>query len=225
MKRGDYVPSRNSVTAAQREANLLVDFDRKWAEDVEAGRVHSDDSGSDSGASSAGEIVEYEDEFGRQRRGTRAEAAREKRRREAQAHAASELSQLSARPSAPSELIYGDTIQSGAFNPDAQIASQMENIAAKRDRSATPPEAVHYDATTEVRSKGVGFYAFSKDEGERMREMEELKKEREETEGRRREREIRAEQKRKAMEERRRMVEEKRRERLAERFLDELDVA
>lgn len=41
---------------------------------------------------------------------------------------------------------------------------------------------MHYDASTEVRAKGAGFYQFSGDEETRRRQMEELKAAREETE-------------------------------------------
>ena len=209
-----------------KEENALVDFDRKWAEEVESGREPNYDTSSDDdggGGDSEEEMVEYEDEFGRLRRGTRAEAARELRQRNAQAYAKEELATYSARPDRPENLIYGDTVQSAAFNPDAPIASQMANLAQKRDRSMTPPEEVHYDASKEVRSKGVGFYAFSQDSKGRKEEMDALGKEREETERVRAEREERREEKKRVVEERRRVIARKREERLAERFLDGLD--
>lgn len=184
MKRGDYVPPTGSTTAQVRDTNLLVDFDRKWAETGQASGFMSSDEESDS-ADGNNELVEYEDEFGRQRQGTRAEANREARRRAAQAHAAETLEELSARPAPPPQLIRGDVIQSAAFNPDAQIAAQMEELARRRDRSLTPPPASHYDANSEIRSKGVGFYAFSREEGERKREMEALERQRQETERKR----------------------------------------
>ena len=223
MKRGDYVPPTDGRT--NKEENSLVDFDRKWAEEQESGKGPNYDTSSDdyAGDSDEEEMFDYEDEFGRQRRGTKVEAARELRRRNAQAHAAEELSQFSARPTRPSNLIHGDTIQSSAFNPDEPIAAQMENLARKRDRSMTPPEEVHYDASKEIRSKGVGFYQFSKDSAERKKEMEALEKERAETEKGRREREERREEKRRQVEERRKAVAAKREERLADRFLDSLE--
>lgn len=233
MKRGDYVPPSNGGT--NKEENALVDFDRKWAEaeaEAEAsvsGRKYeteSDDDGSSDAAEeqereSKEETVEYEDEFGRLRRGTPATASRARARLAAQSHARSSLLEMRARPTLPANLIVGDTIQSAAFNPHS---AQMSDLASKRDRSMTPPEEVHYDASSEVRSKGVGFYAFSKDGEGRKREMEALRREREETERGKREREERKERRRRELEERRRVIEEKRGERLAERFLDGLDV-
>ncbi|MCJ1282506.1 hypothetical protein MMC26_001829 [Xylographa opegraphella] len=232
MKRGDYVPPHSATSGVNDERAPLVDFDRKWAEQQEeAGGTSPHDSTSsgsdDEGPSDGGEeaeVVEYEDEFGRLRRGTRGEAAREERRRKAAAYAQEELSSMSARPAAPRNIIYGDTVQSGAFNPDEPIAAQMEAIARKRDRSATPPEEVHYDASKEVRTKGVGFYAFSGDKEARRREMEALARERAETERRVRERVEKKEGRKREVEERRRAVREKRERGMADRFLEGLEL-
>lgn len=223
MKRGDYVPTPNSTSTEKRDSNLLVDFDRKWAEDIEAGRTSDTSSSDEDEDDGSREIVTYEDEFGRQRQGTKAEASRELRRRNAQAYATEELARLSARPTAPDRLIYGDTVQAAAFNPDEKITEQMENIARKRDRSMTPPEEVHYDASKEVRTKGVGFYSFSKDAEGRKREMDDLEREREETERSRKEREERIKKRKEDVENRRKAVSEKRVKMLADRFLDGLD--
>lgn len=234
MKRGDYVPpSQRRGGGVNGEGEPLVDFDRKWAEQEAAEKEASYDtsSGSDDGAPSDTdelnplnkELVEYTDEFGRLRRGTRAEAARESRRQQAAAHAEEELQSMSARPAAPTNIIRGDTIQAAAFNPDAPIQAAMDALAAKRDRSATPPEEVHYDASKEVRSKGVGFYAFSGDKDARAKEMAALEAERKETERRKVEREEKLAKRREEVERRRREVGRKRGERAAERFLDELE--
>ena len=221
MKRGDYVPPSDG--RANKEENALVDFDRKWAEKEEANQeTNSSSDGEDDAGASDEELVDYEDEFGRQRRGTKFEAAKELRRRNAQAYATEQLAESTARPAKPDNLIHGDTIQAAAFNPDEPIAAKMETLAKKRDRSMTPPEEVHYDATKEVRSKGVGFYQFSRDEAGRKREFEALEKEREETEKGRREREERKEAKKRQLEERRKLVNEKRAGKLADRFLDGL---
>ena len=223
MKRGDYVPPSGDANARDEKERGLVDFDRKWAEDEAAGRPSNLDTSSDSdNADSDDELVDYEDEFGRQRRGTRAEAAREERRKRAQAHAAEEPDRFSARPVQPSALIYGDTVQAAAFNPDEPVAARMETLAAKRDRSMTPPEEVHYDASGEVRSKGVGFYSFSKDREGRRVEMEALERERAETERGREEREKRREKRRLVVEARRKVIREKKGLKQAENFLEGL---
>lgn len=225
MKRGDYIPPTNG--GSNKEENALVDFDRKWAESQTDGQAPNYDTSSGSSDNEAPsedeeEQVEYTDEFGRLRTGTRATALRAQRLQSAQTHASHTLSDLRARPAPPPTLIHGDTIQNAAFNPDAQTTAQISALAQKRDRSMTPPEEVHYDASKEVRSKGVGFYSFSKDTEGRKKEMEALERERAETERGRKEREEKRGEKRRKVEERKRLVAEKRGERLAERFLDGL---
>jgi hypothetical protein len=220
MKRGDYVPG-------EHEPESLIDFDRKWAEEKSKGGALSDldtssDDGQDSDDARANEMVEYIDQFGRTRQGTRAEAEREERRQKKQLLGAEELDRMSARPAMPSELIYGDTVQSMAFNPDEPVTAKMAELAAKRDRSPTPPEAKHYEADKEVRTKGVGFYAFSKDEALRQQEMEALERERAETEKIRVEREERKAKRKEEVEKRRREIEAKRAKKQADSFLDTL---
>jgi hypothetical protein len=214
MKRGEILEGGN-------EGDQLIDFDTKWAEDERSGkrRHESSDDESDGGAN---EMVDYEDEYGRARRGTRAEAERMERRKRNRVLGAEELDRMSARPSRPENVIYGDTVQIDAFNPDEPVARQMEELAKKRDRSVTPPEQKHYEADKEFRIKGVGFYSFSKDEKIREKEMEALERERLETERMRLEREGRKEQRKREIEERRKAIGEKRAKKQADNFLDGL---
>ncbi|KAL5352523.1 hypothetical protein ACLOAV_002471 [Pseudogymnoascus australis] len=162
MKRGDI-----DVEEGGEGAGGLVEWDRKWAEAGEKGADDDGDSESEleEGAGTFADLekVEYEDEYGRLREGTKAERDRMHRRLRNQLRGAEELDRMSARPSQPASLIHGATVQSAAFNPDTEIEAQMEALARKRDRSATPPESVHYDAAKEVRSRGVGFYRFSRE--------------------------------------------------------------
>lgn len=217
MKRGDYVPKEN-------EAAPLVDFDRKWAEDGEQGRGADSSDGSDDDddedADAAREMVEFEDEFGRARMVTRAEKDRLERRAQRGLLGAEELERMSARPAAPANIIHGDTIQSMAFVPDD--AGGMEELAARRDRSATPPPQQHYDADREVRTKGQGFYKFSRDEADRAREMEGLGEERKRTEEARGAADERKDKRRREMEERRKGLAERRAKKEADSFLDGL---
>ncbi|KAK6957014.1 hypothetical protein Daesc_002299 [Daldinia eschscholtzii] len=224
MKRGDYI-------AKEGEAAPLVDFDRKWAErhpeDDDGNNKYSssgtDDEDSDEGGGDEGadqEIVEYKDEFGRTRRATRAEVARLERRQKRSALGALELEAMAAKPTkAPERLIFGDVIQSGAFNPEDETLNKMEDLAAKRDKSPTPPPDTHFDGKAEIRTKGVGFYQFSQDKEERDKEMQALEKERENTERVRREREEQKEKRRREIEERRKKIGARRAEKLAESFL------
>ncbi|GJC81296.1 uncharacterized protein ColLi_04134 [Colletotrichum liriopes] len=218
MKRGDYVPKEN-------EAAPLVDFDRKWAES-KAGKDKNDEtsSGSDDEADEDkdedNELIEYEDEFGRLRRGTRADKERLERQRRRGLLGAEELERMSARPAAPAKLLYGDAIQTMAFNPEDP--DKMEELARKRDRSATPPEARHYDAESEIRTKGTGFYKFSKDEQTRQKEFQNLEEERIRTEAARKEQEEKKEARRKEIEQRRKDIDARRAKKLADSFLDGL---
>jgi hypothetical protein len=214
MKRGDGDEAEGEGEG-EGEGDGLVDFDRKWAE-------HGSVSSSDDEDEGRHEIVDYEDEYGRSKRGTRAEAERVERRKRNAVRGQEELDRMSARPAMPSNIIYGDTVQTGAFAPEEGVYAKMEELAAKRDRSATPPEMRHYEADKEFRIKGVGFFSFSKDENVRKKEMEALEKERLETERVRGEREGVKEQRRRDIEERRRMVGEKRAKKQADSFLEGL---
>lgn len=221
MKRGEY------IGRGDYDERGLVDFDRKWAEkEAQARGSQSDSSDSDDADADDGEeeLVEYFDEFGRLRKGTKAQAAREERTKRMKASVTEEEERLSARPSMPSNVIHGDAIQHEAFNPDQVIAERMAEIAKKRDKSATPPPDTHYDAGWEVRTKGTGFYSFSQDAEGRKREMDALEKERLETEKARKEREEKKEQRRKEIEERRKLIAEQRAKAQADKFLNELDI-
>jgi hypothetical protein len=181
MKRGD---------VEDEGERFAVDFDRKWAEKYGDGQSGDEDlSDEDDEEEGEGEMVEYVDEFGRTRQGTRADAARVARQERGLADMTGD--RFTARPSAPSAVIYGDTIQHQAFNPDMPIAMQMEELAKKRDRSLTPPPDLHFDASREVRQKGTGFFQFSEDAEERKKQMADLERERLETERVRKEREKR----------------------------------
>ncbi|KAJ4382355.1 hypothetical protein N0V86_002689 [Didymella sp. IMI 355093] len=198
-----------------------VDFDQKWA-DAQAQREGAGNaSSSDSEDGSADEDeVEYVDEFGRTRKGTRAEALREERRKRTLANDAPD--RFTARPEAPEQIIYGDTVQTNAFNPDETIAQQMAELAAKRDKELTPPPEVHFDGRQEARTRGTGFMYFDQDEVERQKQMGNLEKERKETERVRKERKDKLEERKRMVEEKKRLMREKRSKGKAERFLDEL---
>ncbi|ORY61210.1 uncharacterized protein BCR38DRAFT_439584 [Pseudomassariella vexata] len=216
MKRGDYI-------AKEGETAPLVDFDKKWVEShPDDTNQHSSSGTDDSEDEGSTEIIEFKDEFGRTRRGTRADLARQERMAQRRALGAEELERLSARPKAPEKLIYGDEIQTHAFNPEDETWDKMEQLAAKRDRTPTPPPDLHYDGNHEIRTKGVGFYHFSKEKEARDAEMVALDKERDNTERIRREREMEKERRRKEIEERRRKIGEKRAEKMADNFLEGL---
>ncbi|KAK5071271.1 hypothetical protein LTR64_007774 [Lithohypha guttulata] len=178
MKRGEFVKRDDGF-----DDRGLVDFDRKWAQ-TQYNQDDSDlsDQSEDDDAQDANEIVEYTDEFGRLRKGTKKEVEKEERRSRIQAIANEDAEQFAAHPQMPTNVIYGDAVQHQAFNPDRTIAEQMAELVKKRDKSATPPPATHFDANAEIRTKGTAFYNFSHHATEREREMAELEKTRLETE-------------------------------------------
>ncbi|KAK4154339.1 hypothetical protein C8A00DRAFT_14503 [Chaetomidium leptoderma] len=217
MQRGDYIG---------RETGL-VDFDRKWAESQAATTNNNNNPASSSDSDPDDDddetnidttLHEHTDEFGRVRHLTHSQILRLQRSNAS----ATELEHMSARPKAPETLIYGDAVQAEAFAA-RDGADTMEALARKRDRSATPPAATHYRADGEIRTKGVGFYQFSRDEGTREAEMGALAEERRRTEGLRREREAKAEGRKREIEERRRALLERRTKKMAESFLEGLE--
>ena len=218
MKRGEYVDG-----GEHHGERSLVDFDRKWVERQGKDQSDSEMTGSDD-PNSEGEEVEYVDEFGRSRRGTKRDIKLEERRKKIQENARKELEDSSARPQQPANIIYGDTVQHQAFNPDERVAEKMAAIARKRDQSATPPPESHYDAEAEIRVKGTGFYNFSADGESRKKEMEDLEKQRTETEAVRKDREALLQASKKEIEQRRQLLAEQRSKAEAEKFLNQLEV-
>lgn len=217
MKRGD---------VEDEQERHMVDFDRKWAEKQDAGATQSASESDDEEEGSDQELIDYVDEFGRARKGTRAELAREEHRRKAAASGHDDSDRFTARPNMPTNLIFGDTIQSHAFRPDETTSAAMEELAAKRDKSLTPPPEQHYDANWEIRTRGTGFFQFSGEAEERKKQMENLEKEREQTEKKRGDKETEAEkrkdERRQQLEERRKIIDAKRSKLKADKFLDQL---
>lgn len=194
---------RGEVEIEGAEEKYAVDFDQKWAQRRKGGGEHSDsehegdtsDSANEDAAGDAAgkgndeeeEQVQYTDEFGRARTGTRLDALRAETaisRSQGTSHSYHDTSSHSG----PTNVIRGDTIQTHAWAPTAPIQDAMESLARKRDRSLTPPEEQHFDSRREIRNHGTGFFRFSGDAEARKREMEGLEAERAETERIRRER-------------------------------------
>ncbi|BCS22453.1 CCDC174 family protein [Aspergillus puulaauensis] len=220
----DHGPSADAYLSRLRrkEKEGLVDFDKKWADaerekgsddDTDSSFEHTDDDGDNAS------VVSYEDELGRTRRGTRKEAAQAARLKNEAGEKEQEKERW--RPSRPENLIYGATVQSEAFQQTDIAAEQMAYLSKRRDRSPTPDE-VHYDADAEVRNRGTGFYAFSKDEEVRKTQMEELLNARVETERERDARQERRVERERVKDERRKEIDKLRAKRRAETFLSGL---
>ncbi|RMY17290.1 hypothetical protein D0866_13510 [Hortaea werneckii] len=215
MKRGD---------VEDLDEKYAVDFDKKWT-DRRPDEEDSEQDDEDDDVEDQEEEVEYIDEFGRTRKGPRTAALRAETTKRHQASSAQQhnLDRFTARPSAPSSLIHGDTIQHQAFSPDLPHLTQMETLASKRDKPPTPPPETHFDSAQEIRTKGTGFFQFSRDEEERGRQMEGLAQERAETERVRREKaEGPGRERQRRLEERRREIAVSRGKRKAEDFLERL---
>ncbi|KAI9929012.1 hypothetical protein ASPWEDRAFT_169153 [Aspergillus wentii DTO 134E9] len=201
----------------RKEREGLVDFDKKWA-DAERMRTGSSDEDNDEKDDDNASVVSYEDELGRTRRGTRKEAAEAARIKQEEGDTRINAAERW-RPARPDNLIHGATVQAQAFNPSALAAQQMSYLAARRDRSPTPPGEMHYNPDAEVRNRGTGFYAFSKDEEVRRKQMEELMSAREETQRERDARQERKAERERVKDERRKKIDELRTKRRAETFL------
>lgn len=72
-------------------------------------------------------------------------------------------------------------------SPSPQLTSEpaypvFTTLEARKREGSEERETIRYNAEGEIRTKGVGFYTFSKDEDERKAQMEELKRLREQTE-------------------------------------------
>ncbi|CAG8519433.1 13860_t:CDS:2 [Acaulospora morrowiae] len=134
---------------------VLVDFDRKAWENP------SDDESNDEKQNENDDPwVEYVDEFGRTRLCRKSQLPKDD----------SSNTSIPDAESAPTDL--DDT------SPMEDERQRWEEAALKELKSGP----IHYDETKEIRTKGVGFYRFSKDEEERQKQMRELKEMRLETE-------------------------------------------
>ncbi|KAI5805501.1 hypothetical protein DFH27DRAFT_551395 [Peziza echinospora] len=222
----------------------LIDFNRKWADEQKkkaqeaktSDNTDADDTDSSFEASdiedleeratnavawgaspstASEEMVEYTDEFGRTRTAPKSLASK------ITAKLASKAERLEEDRNGNQEednLIYGNVIQTHAFTTLSHN-SLPEHITAPEPKDLEAEEA-HYLASNEIRTKGVGFYAFSGDSADRKREMEELEKVRKQTEE---ERERRAEsrmRRKEAIEKRKAEIRKLRMKKVGERWLE-----
>ncbi|KAJ9120118.1 hypothetical protein QFC22_003016 [Naganishia vaughanmartiniae] len=193
LKRGDY-----GVLSEKELAEITVDFDRKWEEEDEwsdhssdidesAGPGHQNITTANGAFDDAfsREKVEYVDELGRTRIGTRAEA------READmAKQTSEVKRLDPMEDLDegqpeigpahaevlqSNVIYGPQSFFPVYEPT------QEDLRARLKAAEGPADTKHYDANEEVRARAAGHYQFSQDETKRAEQMAALKAERNET--------------------------------------------
>lgn len=159
------------LTEKQYEA-LLVDFDSRGPSD----QFESDSDDMDESLTVPQQpqgdddpIIEYEDEFGRQRTGRRSEVPR---------HLLSRSEDTEPIPDEDPDVIYNPVNFFPVFEPSAERVQAVQDAYSE----ANNPLSSHYDASKEVRAKGAGHYQFSADEETRKQQMEELRSARMETE-------------------------------------------
>ncbi|ORY34772.1 hypothetical protein BCR39DRAFT_514630 [Naematelia encephala] len=173
MRRGDF-----SGLSEKELSESVIDFER-WEEDDGYSDHSSDvDESAIAPQSPTREdditIVEYVDEMGRTRTGTRKEARDAEKLR---GHNGQKDSNTSAYAEVlQSNVIHGDQNFFPVYEPDADA------LRAKYRQAEESARAHHYDATKEVRAKGAGQYQFSLDEEQRAEQMASLSTQREETE-------------------------------------------
>ncbi|WWD20278.1 hypothetical protein CI109_104754 [Kwoniella shandongensis] len=217
FKKGDY-----SGLTEKEIAEAVIDFDRKLEEEEytdhssdedesakPARKRWSDDEDEDDDDDL--EKVEYVDEMGRTRVGTRKEA------KEAEALKANDAPLI---PSGEGDSAYAEVLQSKVIHGDQNFFPVYEPdadaIKAKYRQAEEEARAHHYDASKEVRVKGAGQYQFSLDEEMRAEQMAALDVQRNETEKARAETAQRRgmsaaqEAKKRKMDERKAMIEAKR---------------
>ncbi|KAG1750136.1 hypothetical protein EDB19DRAFT_90630 [Suillus lakei] len=159
------------LTDKQYEA-LLVDFDSRGPTD----HFESDSDDMDESLTVPQQpqddddpIIEYEDEFGRQRTGRRSEVPR---------HLLPRSEDTEPIPDEDKDVIYNPVNYFPVFEPSAERVQAVQDAYSE----ANNPLSSHYDSSKEVRAKGAGHYQFSADEETRKQQMEELRSARIETE-------------------------------------------
>ncbi|TRM65105.1 hypothetical protein BD626DRAFT_547363 [Schizophyllum amplum] len=161
LKRGQTA----GLDTAQYDA-LLVDFDAKGYQ------AHSDDEDESLTIPRVPDeandpIVEYVDDLGRTRSARKSEVPRE---------FMFQFEEGGAEDSDEDIIIRNPDGFFPTYQPTAERVTQIEEEFAEQGRTEA-----HYDARGENRARGAAFYAFSADEEERKRQMEELRAARDET--------------------------------------------
>src|SRR5579871_2429413 len=175
-----------------KEGKYNVDFDRKWAEAKERGEDLEDELSDQEDQDDDNELVDYVDEFGRNRRMTKQEVAKAERMKKRDEELEKEREEMSVRPKMPDKLIYGDYIQTQAFDYNRY---EKEFAAAKERYNDVdshfgahgvsiydgdyPDKRWFFDKRQDPRLRtgyGTGFFQFSHKEDERKAQMDEIEK-------------------------------------------------
>ncbi|KAJ3105057.1 SAM domain and HD [Phlyctochytrium bullatum] len=194
--------------AKDPDKTLLVDFVEKTAQ-VQKSKptskrkpFDSDDDDDDDGKEDEDPWVETVDQFGRT-----------KIVRKSQADAMRMASGFV--KSSGNQAEKGDADDDGPtmVSADMRMQQDRENWEAEAREDITP---LHYDVSKEIRTMGVGYYAFAKDETERQKQMEELKRIRDETINNRSKITIARDARKERLEERRALLRERKKKKIAQ---------
>ena len=175
-----------------KEGKYNVDFDRKWAEAKDRGENPEDEVSDREDQDDDNELVDYVDEFGRNRRMTKREVAKAERMKKRDEELEKEREEMSVRPKMPDKLIYGDYIQTQAFDYNryekefAAAKERYENVDSHFGAHGVsiydgqyPGKRWYFDKQQDPRLRtgyGTGFFQFSHKEDERKAQMDELEK-------------------------------------------------
>ncbi|WVQ96031.1 hypothetical protein IAU59_003131 [Kwoniella sp. CBS 9459] len=184
IRRGDF-----SGLSGKELEEAVIDFERKLEEEAYSSHSSDEDESarpsrrrwsnhdeSDDGEDDL-EKVEYVDEMGRTRMGTRKEAREAERLKGGDDAPLDQSAENSAYAEVlQSKVIHGDQNFFPVYEPDPDALKAKYRAAEEEAR------AHHYDSTKEVRVKGAGQYQFSLDEEARAEQMASLSAQRKETE-------------------------------------------
>ena len=175
-----------------KEGKYNVDFDRKWAEAKERGEDPEDEASDREAQDDDNELVDYVDEFGRNRRMTKREVAKAELMKKRGEELEKEREEMSVRPKMPEKLIHGDYIQTQAFDYNryekefAAVKERHENVDSHFGAHGVsiydgdyPGKRWFFDKRQDPRLRtgyGTGFFQFSHREDERKAQMDELEK-------------------------------------------------
>ncbi|RXK35450.1 hypothetical protein M231_07305 [Tremella mesenterica] len=187
LRRGDY-----SGMTERELAEAVIDFDRKAEEEWSDHSSDVDESAPPARRpdtqiynENLDEVyddlarVEYVDEMGRTRIGTKREAREAEKARQ-------EESRTPAPIIPADKSSYAEVMQSNVIHGEQKIfpvyEPDPEAIREKYRQAEEEARAHHYDSTKEVRTRGAGAYQFSLDEDARREQMASLDAQRVETE-------------------------------------------
>ncbi|KAI8973290.1 hypothetical protein BDF20DRAFT_640780 [Mycotypha africana] len=153
MQRGEYEFDIDSV---DEDEMPLIDFDKKYLQERELEEKRNSKKRRIEEEEDNDPWIEYVDEFGRTRIVRRSEV-----------------------PDLKQEEIEDEGTDEDDYDSEEE---RKKHISQERIRAAERTDMNHYEADREIRTKGVGFYQFAKDEEERQRQLDKLNKLRAETE-------------------------------------------